>query len=88
MMPNDEYRARLLKRLALVVSDEKTYRIRLCAVRSIQASLPAGNPLKWVEAEELLDRASKPWDSRLYLIGGRGQLRRVSRPPVSLSDVW
>lgn len=86
---NDEtYRLRLLKRLGVIVDEGKPYRIRLCATRSIQAMLPDSNPLKRESAEDLLDRILQPWDSRVYLERGRGQLRTVSRPPRSLRDVW
>lgn len=88
MPPNEDNRARLLRRLAVVVDDRWTYQIRLSAVQAIQVSLPDGNPLRGENAEQLLDRALKPWDCRLYLQNGRGIMRRVSRPPISLRDVW
>ena len=90
MTPNEESHARLLKRLALVVSEEHTYRIRLCAIHAIQASLPNANPLKQVQAEELLDSVLPPWATRPYRNGnGRFEERVVQRPqPLGLADVW
>lgn len=89
MAPIDSaYTIRLRKRLGVIVSDRWSYRIRLCAVRAVQGMLPAENPLKQESAESLLDRTLQPWDVRLYLERGRGVLRTVTRPPISMRDVW
>lgn len=87
--PNDEaYRLRLLKRLAVVADEGRPEFVRLAAIRSIQKMLPSINPLCNRSADELLEAVLPVWGNRLYLIGGRGQLRTVSRPPRSLRDVW
>jgi len=86
---NDEtYTVRLLKRLAVVADEGRPEFIRLAAIRAIQKMLPSTNPLTQESSGQLLDRVLRPWDVRSYLIGGRGQLRAVSRPPASLRDVW
>jgi len=84
----EEYRTRLLKRLALIVSEDQTYRIRLAATAAVQKMLAPDNPMRLEAAADLLDRALPSWASRLYLIGGRGVMRKVSRPPTSITDVW
>jgi hypothetical protein len=88
MPTQSEDRARLLKRLALIVDESRPYSIRLAATGSVQKMLSPTNPLRSLPAEELLEQAKRSWDSRLYLENGRGVLRRVQRPPISLQDVW
>jgi hypothetical protein len=79
---------RLRKRLAVVVDDAQPLRIRLCAIKAVQQSLLEINPLRRERPEALLDRIKRPWELRIYLMGGRGVERRVQRPPQELSDVW
>jgi hypothetical protein len=85
---DDEYRARLLKRLALVADESRPEEIRLAATSAVQKMLPVGNPLRSIPAEELLNQAKRPWQTRLVLQDGRGVERRVQRPPQSIADVW
>lgn len=84
----EAYRVRMLRRLAVVADEAKPEFIRIAAIRSIQKMLPSGNPLAREPSDQLLDRILRPWDSRMYLVAGRGVMRTVSRPPVSMRDVW
>lgn len=84
----DEWLVRLRKRLAVVVDEGHSYQVRLSAVRAIQASLDADNPLRRESADDLLERVLRPWEKRIFLVAGRGVERQVTRPPVSLRDVW
>ena len=86
--PHSEHRARLLRRLAVAADIHQPYSIRLAAVAAVLKMLPTANPLRSATAEELLERMKQPWDVRLYLENGRGVERQVTRPPVSLADVW
>ena len=81
-------RARLLKRLAVVVSEDWPYTVRRAAIRAVQSMLPDVNPLKRVPADALLDQIKPPWETRTYLERGRGVRRPVQRPPQSIADVW
>jgi hypothetical protein len=62
--------------------------MRLAALVRVQAGLADINPLKHVRTPVLLQRVLPPWAERTYLRNGRGVLLRVSRPPVSISDVF
>lgn len=91
MAPNanaSESHARLLRRLAVVADEGRPEFIRLAAIRSVQAMLPDANPLARESSDQLLDRVLRPWDVRAYLVAGRGVMRTVSRPPISMRDVW
>ena len=88
MKVNEEFLARLIKRLAVVVDDAQPLRVRLCAIRAVQAMLPEVNPLRREPPEDLLDRIKRPWELRIFLVRGRGVERPVQRPPQSLADVW
>ena len=83
-VPNaDDARARYLRRLAVAADEGRPYPIRVAALR---AALPDGHFLKAAADRELADRLARPWDTRSYLIGGRG-VERVQRPPTCLGDV-
>jgi hypothetical protein len=86
--PHEEYRARLLRRLAVVVDEGKPHGIRRAAVVAVQSMLRDGNPLKAEDPDNLLERTLPAWGNRLYLIAGRRRYARVQRPPTALSDVW
>jgi hypothetical protein len=84
-VPNaDDARARYLRRLAVAADEGRPYPIRVAALR---AALPDGHFLKAAPDRELEDRLARPWDVRLYLIGGRGVEQTVRRPPTCLGDV-
>lgn len=82
------WHGRLLRRLNVIVDDRWAYSIRLAAVKAAQQMLDDRNPLRSRSAEDLLDSVLQPWDVRLYLERGRGVLRTVTRPPISMRDVW
>jgi hypothetical protein len=85
----EEQRARLLRRLALIVDETRPTFIRLAAIRAVQRSLAIENPLRLETAMELLDRVMPPWATRPYRNGyGRFEERLVQRPPTGLRDVW
>jgi hypothetical protein len=84
----EQWRVRLRKRLTVVADEGHSYQVRLSAVRSIQAMLDADNPLRRESPDDLLERVLRPWGRRIYLVAGRGVERQVTRPPVSLRDVW
>jgi hypothetical protein len=79
---------RLRRRLAVVVDEGWAYRIRIAAIRAIQAMLGPNNPLKHTPPDALLDSVKPAWGARLEVVGGRAIERPVRRPPRSLNDVW
>ena len=84
-MPSpDEARVRYLRRLAVAADEDRPYRVRCAALR---AALPDGHYLKAAPDRELAGRLARPWDTRLFVIAGRGVERTVQRPPVCLGDV-
>jgi hypothetical protein len=84
----EESRARYLRRLGLVADESRSHVVRLAAVRSIQRMLPPAHPFRLETAESLLNRTKQPWETRLYLVNGRGVKGYVQRPPMSIADVW
>ena len=88
MQQPDNDRARLLRRLALVVDASRPDYVREAAVAAVQKMLSPDNPLRLEAAYDLLDRVLPAWSSRLYRENGRAVLRKVTRPPISLADVW
>ena len=90
-MSDAEELIRLRKRLALVCDPEQPDRIRFCAVRAIQRSLPYDHALGYRDAADLMDEVLPTWATRPYRNTrlGRGTLQLpVTRPPLQLSDVW
>ena len=88
MLSQTDDRARMLKRLALIVDDSRPSFMREAAIRAVQSSLAPTNPLRLESASDLLDRILPAWGVRLYRENGRAVLRKVTRPPISLADVW
>jgi hypothetical protein len=86
---SDRKHQRWLHRLAVVADLALSDRLRLAAIRAIQASLPEINPLKHIKPVALLGRVLYPWDERPYLSKyGRYEDRPVSRPPTAIADLW
>ena len=63
-------------------------RHRAAAINRIKEMLPESNSLKRIKTSRLLDTVLPPWAERVYLVNGRGVERQVTRPPVSLADLW
>lgn len=82
------WKARLLRRLSVVVDLGQTYHVRLCAVRAVQSMLDSRSSLRGEDAHELLARTLNPWDRRQELRSGRYAQVTVKRPPAGLRDVW
>ena len=83
-----KWKARLLRRLAVVVDLAQTYHVRLCAVRAVQGMLDPSSSLRREDAHELLSRALNAWDKRPVIVNQRTAWITVRRPPQSLADVW
>jgi hypothetical protein len=79
---------RWLHALRIVADTAQPEEMRLAALVRVQAGLPDINPLKHVRTPVLLQRVLPGWAERTYLQNGRGVLLRVSRPPVSIADVF
>jgi hypothetical protein len=84
----EQWRVRLRKRLAVVADYGWPYQVRIAAIKSVQSMLDADNPLRRESADDLLERVLRPWAKRTYLVAGRGVERQVTRPPVSLRNLW
>lgn len=69
---------RRLHRLRLVADPSAAYRLRLAAVRSVQATMTADHPLKNRDPERLLAAVRHPWNSA----------RDVVWQPTRLDDLW
>jgi hypothetical protein len=87
MTPNeqDAWRARLRRRLTVITEDDRPS-VRLAAIRAVQSMLPNDDALARESPESLLRRVLVPWSKRAYRGGGPD--RQVTRPPLSLMDVW
>jgi hypothetical protein len=90
MQPQSEDRARLLRRLALVVDGSRPDYIREAAGAAVQRMLSPGNPLRSKTAAELLSEIKQPWETKAVRNQwGRYEQRPVCRPlPESPADVW
>jgi hypothetical protein len=77
----------MLDRLARIVDPSEPEDIRRNALEEVISSLPASHPYRLLAIETLYTRLLPDFACRLYLVNGRGSLRQVSRPPVSLQDV-
>lgn len=86
----EDVKARLLRRLGVVVDLRFSHHVRRAAVLAIQNSMDGDHPLRWLDPDELVFRVLDPWAERAYYApGSRGpSVRRVTRPPLVLSDVW
>jgi hypothetical protein len=82
------WKARLLRRLAVVVDDGQTYMVRIAAIRAVQEMFDVDSSIRCEDAHSLLDRVLNSWDTREELRGGRYAECRVKRPPEGLRDVW
>lgn len=83
----EAWRARLRRRLAVVVDEGLSYRIRISAVKAIQAMM-SDHSISRENPDDLLARVLRPWQTRERLIGNRMARVPVTRPPVSVMDVW
>lgn len=83
-----KWKARLMRRLAVVCDLGQSYTVRLAAVRAVQAMLDPGSALHQEPVHELLDRVLEPFAKRPVVVGQRTALVTVRRPPQSLADVW
>jgi hypothetical protein len=63
-------------------------RNRIAAIRSIQSRLPEVNPLRYRNAEKLLQEIKESWHTRPFWDGHRYVERSVCRPARELSDLW
>ncbi len=86
--PHSVWKARLLRRLAVVTDHGHSYRVRLAATRAVQAMLGPGISISEEDVSDLLERALNPWDRRPELRGGRYVEVQVKRPPEGIRDVW
>jgi hypothetical protein len=77
----------MLDMLATVADTAEREDMRMDALAEIVASLPPSHPYRLVAVETLYTRLLPDFACRLYLVNGRGTLRQVSRPPISLQDV-
>ena len=76
--PDERSRSLVLHRPHVAASDGCPVRIRLAAIRSIQATLSLANPLRSQPPELLLEAVKPAWASRLVLHDGRGvDLKRL-----------
>jgi hypothetical protein len=81
-----QWKARLLRRLAVVTNADYTYHIRLAAIRSVQEMMGPDSSLCRESAERLLQRVLPPWAKRDYM--DKPGPMTVKRPPQSVMDVW
>lgn len=86
--PHHEWKARLIRRLAIVVDEHRTNTVRIAAVRAVQQMLDPTHPLRSERPDDLLGSVLWPWDRREELRGGRWVQCTVARPPKGLGDVW
>ena len=63
----DDWEARLLRRLDVVVDDRWPYRVRLAAVTAIQATLGPQNPLRFLSPDALLLQMTEGANLRPFL---------------------
>ena len=82
--PVDRDRDRWLHRLAVIGDATLSGRVRLAAIRAVQARLPDQNPLKLTKADRLLESVKWPWETKYT---NRGDVV-VARPAQSLDDLW
>lgn len=81
-------RRTLLKRLGVIADYQWSYRVRLAAVKAVQATLREMNPLRSRSPEELLEEIKPHWATKQVVVSGRAVDRSVQRPPQSLADLW
>ena len=79
------WKARLLRRLAVVTNADYTHQIRLAAIRSVQEMMKDSS-LAHESAESLLKRVLPPWAKRDFM--DKPGPMTVKRPPQSVMDVW
>lgn len=84
----DREESRWLHRLQVVADETLPDRLRIAAIRALQAGMADVNPLRHTRAAALLNQVKRPWETRVYLIKGRTVELPVSIPPVSLADLW
>jgi hypothetical protein len=77
----------MLDMLALIVDPSQSEDVRLDALADAVSRLPETHPYRSVPVDRLYGQLLPDFACRLYLVNGRGSLRQVSRPPVSLQDV-
>jgi hypothetical protein len=81
-------RSRFVKCLGIIVDEMQPDDLRLATVRAVRQALPVNHPFQTRTATDLLNAVKNTWDTRQFLVNGRGVERRVLRPPQSLADVW
>ena len=79
---------RWLHALRIVTDASLPEETRLAALTRVQNGIPDINPIKHVRTTVLLQRVLPHWAERIYMKNGRGVELRVSRPPVSIADVF
>jgi hypothetical protein len=81
-------RRRWLHRLDVAGDLAQSKKNRIAAIRSIQGRLPEVNPLRYRNAEKLLQEIKESWHTRPFWDGHRFIERSVCRPARELSDLW
>lgn len=81
-------RRRWLHRLDVAGDLAQSKKKRIAAIRSIQSRLPEVNPLRYRNAEKLLQEIKESWHTRPFFDGHRYVERSVCRPARELSDLW
>jgi hypothetical protein len=91
MQPGEDHaawKARLMKRLTVVVDTGQTHQIRLAAIRAVQQMYGPDSSLRKEGADDLLGRVLNPWDRKETEVDRRTCWIPVKRPPQGVRDVW
>lgn len=84
-MTDDPRYLRILARIADTTLDQSG---RLAALETlVEDWLPESHPYRSVPLWSLYDKIKADFEERPYLIDGRAIWKRVSRPPLCISDV-